>query len=112
MAEHDAVQVRVIGRGDVDERAEVVGVVRQPLEPHPLAARAAVPAEIERVRDQPGVAEPLCDVVVPAGVLGVTVAEHHDSARGALGRPDVVDDPHSCGAVERAFVAGGGISRA
>ena len=55
--------------GDTDQGGEVSGVLGDVPHPHPLAARAAVSAVVQRVGDQPGLAEAPRDVVVAAGVL-------------------------------------------
>ena len=77
------------------------------LHQHPLTARAAVAAVVERIGDQSGLAEPLRDVVVTAGMLAETVRQHHHRTRRDVRRPDVVDDAHAADAVEIPFSAGG-----
>ncbi len=108
VAEHDPRQVGVFGGGDADQGVEIVGVLGDVAQVHPFAAGAPVAAEIQRVGDQPGLAEALRDVVIAAGMLGISVAEHDDAARGCLRGPHVVDDLHSADAVEASFAAGSG----
>ena len=112
VAEHDALEFGVLGGRDADEGVEVVGVLGDVAQVDPLAAGPAVAAQVERVGDEAGLAEPLRDVVVAAGVLGVAVAEHDDAARAScLRRPHVVDDADAADAVEAAFGAGSGHQR-
>jgi hypothetical protein len=87
---------------------EVVGVFGDVAQVDPLAAGAAVTSVVQRIGDEAGFAEPLRDVVVAAGMLGVAVRKHDDTARLGVGRPHVVDDAHVTDAVEAAFRAGGG----
>ena len=61
---------------------------------------------VQRIGDEAGLAEPLRDVVVAAGVLGVAVRQHDDPARLDVGCPDVVDDAHAADTVEGAFACG------
>ena len=50
-------------------------------------------AQVEGVDGEAGLAEPLGDVVVAPGVLGVPVAQHDHTARvRVVGLPYVVDD--------------------
>ena len=98
----------VFGGGDADEGVEVAGVFGDVAEVDPFATGPAVAAQVQRVGDEPGFAEPLRDVVVSARVLGVSVAEHHDPAQCLLRGPHVVDDAHAADAVEASFAAGSG----
>ena len=59
--------------GDTDQGVEVTGVLGDVSHQHPLAARTAMPTVVQRVCDQPSLAEALRDVVVAAGVLAQTV---------------------------------------
>ena len=77
VSQHDAFELGVRGGGDADEVVEVVGVLGDVLEVDALAAGAAVPAVVEGVGDEPGLAEALRDVVVATGVLAVTVRQDH-----------------------------------
>ena len=74
VAEHDALEPGVIGGRDADQGVEVVGVFGDVAQVDPLAAGTAVAAMVQGVGDQAGFAEPLRDMVVAAGVLGVAVA--------------------------------------
>ena len=86
VAEHDALEFGVLGGGDADQGVEVAGVLGDVPQVDPLAAGPAVAAVVQRVGDEAGLAEPLRDVVVAAGVLGVAVGQHDDPARsGAPG---------------------------
>ena len=96
------------GGRDADEGVEVVGVLRDVPQVDPLAAGPAVAAEVQGVGDEPGLAEPLRDVVVAAGVFGVAVGQHDHTARVGLRGPHVVDDADAADAVEAAFAAGSG----
>ena len=80
VAEHDAVELGVLGGRDTDEGVEVVGVFGDVTQVDPLAAGAAVSAQVEGVDHEAGLAEALRDVVVAAGVLGVAVTQHDDAA--------------------------------
>ena len=59
VAEHHALESRVRRGGDADQVVEVVGVLGDVLQVDPLAAGAAVSTQVERVGDQPGLAEAL-----------------------------------------------------
>ena len=106
--EHDLGQPRVLPVGDADQRGEVVGVLGDVLDVDPLAAGAAVTAVIERVGDQAGLAEPLRDVVVAAGVLAEPVGEHDHASWAGVRGPGVVDDADAADTVEGALGPGGG----
>ncbi len=51
VAEHDALEFGMRGGGDADEVVEVVGVLGDVLQVHPLAAGTAVAAMVERIGD-------------------------------------------------------------
>ncbi len=96
-------ELRVLGGRDTDQGVEVVGVFGDVTQVHPLAAGAAVSAQVKGVHREAGLAEALRDVVVAAGVLGVAVAQH-DHARGVVLRfPHVIDDADTADAVEGSF---------
>ena len=81
VAQHDALELRVLGGRDADEGVEVLGVLGDVAQVDPLAAGAAVSAQVEGVDGEARLAEPLRDVVVAAGVFGVAVAQHDHTAR-------------------------------
>ena len=93
--------------GDPDQSVEVAGVLGDVLDQHSLAARATVPAVVERIGHQPVLAEPRSDVVVAAGVFAEPVREDDHPTRRDVRGPDVVDDAHAADAVEGSFVTGG-----
>ncbi len=93
--------------GDPDQGVEVAGVLGDVFHQHPLAARAAVSAVVQRVGHQPVPAEPLGDVVVTTGVFAEPVREDHHGARCDVGGPDVVDDAHTADTVEGSLATGG-----
>ena len=112
VAEHDALELRVLGGGDADEGVEVLGVLGDVAQIDPLAAGAAVTAQVEGVHDEARFAEPLGDVVVAAGVLGIAVAEHdHTATVLVLRLPHVVDDADTADAVEGPFGSATGHQR-
>ena len=102
----------MLGGGRPGEGVEVGGVFGDIAQVHPFAAGSAVATVVQRVGDQTGVGEPRRDVVVAAGVLGVSVGEHHDAPGLALvGGPDVVDDADAADTGETVFGVGHGHSR-
>jgi hypothetical protein len=105
--EHDALQAWVFPGCDTDQGGEITGVLVDVPHQHPFAARTAVPAVVQRVGDQPGLAETLGNMVVAASMLAETVGQHHDRLRRGIRGPDVVDDPHAADAVEIPFSPGG-----
>ena len=108
VAQHDPLQPGVVGGGDADQGVEVVGVFGDVAQVDPLAAGTAVTAMVQRIGDEAGLTEPLRDVVVATGVLGVSVRQHDDPLRLDIGCPYVVDDAHAADTVEAAFLAGSG----
>ena len=108
VAQHDPLQPGVVGGGNADQGVEVVGVFGDVAQVDPLAAGTAVTAMVQRIGDEAGLTEPLRDVVVATGVLGVPVRQHDDPLRLDIGCPYVVDDPHAADTVEAAFLAGSG----
>ena len=94
---------RMLLGGDPDQGVEVAGELGDVFHQHPLAARAAVSAVVERIGDQPVPAEPLGDMVVAAGMLAQPVREDDDAARRGVGGPDVIDNAHATDAVEGVF---------
>ena len=105
MTEHDALQAVVLAGGDADQGVEIGGVLGDVPHQHALATRAAVPPVVQRVGDQPGVAEALRDVVKAAGVFAETVRQHDHRPRHGVRCPDVVDDAHAPDALEITFSA-------
>ena len=73
VAQHDDLELRILGGRDADEGVEVVGVFGDVAQVDAFTAGAAVSAQVERVDGEAGLAEALGDVVVAAGVLGVAV---------------------------------------
>ena len=107
VAEHDALELRVFGGRDADEGVEVAGVFGDVAQVDPLAAGAAVSAEVEGVDGRPDSPKSLRDVVVAAGMFGVAVAQDDHTARVVvLGLPHVVDDADAADAVEGPFGVG------
>ena len=100
VAEHDACRTGMLLGGDPDQGVEVAGVFGDVLEQHPLAARAAVSAMVERVGHQSIAAEPRSDVVVATGMLAQPVRQDHHPANRGIGSPDVIDDAHTVDTVE------------
>lgn len=68
-------------------------------------------AVVQGVDDQPGLPEPLRDVVIAPGVFAEAVGEDDDAFRSDVGRPYVVDDADPADAVECLFTARAGHSR-
>ena len=81
VAEHDARGTGMFFGGDADQGVEVAGVLGDVLDQHPLAARATVPAVVERVGHQPVPAEPRSDMVVAAGVFAEPVRQDDHATR-------------------------------
>src|SRR6185436_11706069 len=65
----------------------------------------------QRVGHQAGLAEPLRDVVVAAGVLTEPVGQDEDGLGGCLRRPGVVHNAHAPDAVKGPFAPGCGHAR-
>src|SRR4029079_11274918 len=91
VAQHDPLQPGVVSGGDADPGVEGVGVFGDVAQVDPLAAGTAVTAMVQRIGDEAGFTEPLRDVIVATGVLGIPVRQHDDPLRRHDGGPYVGD---------------------
>ena len=103
--EHDQRPPRMLAARDLHQLSVIGDELRHLPHPHPLATGSSVPPVIQGVHGQTGIAEPLRDVVVAAGVFAVPVCQHDHAAHIAGGRPHVVDDPYPTDAAERPLLA-------